>query len=231
LTTYRLIGIFKTNWWVSSMSQPSQHESKRRILNAAPRFVRDKGRVAPRISGICQAAALTTGRLARHFKCEEAPAAAEHLATPAEGLLASAPRHKAGDPVDRLLGYVDFRTETVVASPPEFAGLPGMMVQETYATHPAFREAHDTGMVLHIAERFNNVETAGKLYAPSTPNARRHAAGAGYFMRSVRRGAFIIAKATRPLGHARRRPETLFDHRLRNKTHRRARHDPINRRR
>jgi TetR/AcrR family transcriptional repressor of nem operon len=174
LTAYRLIGISNTNQWVLSMSQPSQHKSKTRILNAASRVAQDNGRVATSIDDSCQATASTKGRLLHHFKSKQALAlaAAERFSTSAEELSASTPCRMEGVPVDRLIGYVDFHTDIVAGTPLEFTGLPGTMVQDTYATRPAIREARDTGMALHIAELVKDVETAGRLYAPKTPNAR-----------------------------------------------------------
>ena len=45
------------------------------------------------------------------------------------------------DPLERLLGYIDFRREILSGELPDYTCLLGTMVQETYATHPAIRDA------------------------------------------------------------------------------------------
>ena len=42
---------------------------------------------------------------------------------------------------DRVLGYVDFRRRILTGAVPEFTCLLGTMVQETYGSSPAIREA------------------------------------------------------------------------------------------
>jgi TetR/AcrR family transcriptional repressor of nem operon len=50
---------------------------------------------------------------------------------------------KRSNPRERLLGYVDFRAAILSGPLPEFTCLLGTMVQGTYETHPAIREAGD----------------------------------------------------------------------------------------
>jgi TetR/AcrR family transcriptional regulator, transcriptional repressor for nem operon len=199
-----------------------QHESKTRILDAALHVIRAKGYTATTIEDVCLAADLTKGSFFHHFKSKEglALAAAEHFSTMAEGLFAAAPYHAAPDPVDRLLGYVDFRAAILVGTLPEFTCLLGTMVQETYETYPAIRAACDLGMAAHIAELVKDVEAAKQLYAR---DATWSAESVGYFMQSVLQGSFIFAKAKQSpavviasLDHLRRYLETLFGRQPRN---------------
>src|SRR2546430_11410209 len=89
----------------------AQHESKVRFLDAALQVIRTKGYSATRIEDICEAAGLTKGSFFHHFATKEdlALAAAAHFAAMADGLFATAPYQKLADPLERLLGYVDFR--------------------------------------------------------------------------------------------------------------------------
>jgi TetR/AcrR family transcriptional repressor of nem operon len=123
----------------------TQHESKTRILDAALRVIRAKGYSATTIDDICLAAGLTKGSFFHHFKSKEelALAAAGHFAAMADGLFAQAPYRALHDPLDRLLGYVDFRKAILQGSLPEFTCLLGTMVQETFESHPAIRDACD----------------------------------------------------------------------------------------
>jgi TetR/AcrR family transcriptional repressor of nem operon len=71
-------------------------------------------------------------------------AAAGHFAAMADGLFAQAPYRALDDPLDRLLGYVDFGKTILQGSLSEFTCLLGTMVQETFESHPAIRQACDT---------------------------------------------------------------------------------------
>ena len=130
------------------------------------------------------------------------------------GFFAAAPYHKLKDPLDRLLGYVDFRGEILQGDLPDYTCLLGTLVQETYATHPDIRQACDQGMSAHIAELTRDVEAAKKLYAPK---AKWSAESVGYFIQAVLQGGFIFAKAKQDpdvvrqsLAHLRRYLVTLF---------------------
>src|SRR6266581_9730095 len=145
----------------------AQHESKVRFLDAALQVIRTKGYSATRIEDVCEAAKLTKGSFFHHFDSKEelALAAADHFAAMADTLFATAPYQKIADPLERLLGYVDFRIAILQGSLPEFTCLLGTMVQETYETHPAIRAACDQAMSSHIAVLTRHIETAKKSYA------------------------------------------------------------------
>ena len=60
----------------------------------------------------------------------------------AEGLSANAPYHGANAPLDRPLGYVDFRSAILTGDLPEFCCLLGTLVQESYdSPRPSPRRA------------------------------------------------------------------------------------------
>jgi TetR/AcrR family transcriptional repressor of nem operon len=142
-------------------------------------------------------------------------AAAGHFAAMADGLFAQAPYRALDDPLDRLLGYVDFRKTILQGSLPEFTCLLGTMVQETFESHPAIRQACDTYISAHAAEVAKDIAEAKRRYAP---NAAWSAEGLGLYTQAVIQGAFILAKAKggpevagECLGHLRRYLEMLFD--------------------
>ena len=93
-------------------------------------------------------------------------------------MFAAAPYHEAQDPLERLLGYVDFRASILGGELPEYTRLLGTMVQETYATHPDIGATCDRGMSSHIAELTRDIEAAKQRYAP---NAAWSAESVGYF--------------------------------------------------
>ena len=116
----RLLGLDKhTNQLVCSHLGSSRaaktmdliHESKAKFLDAALHVIRSRGYSATRIEDVCDAAGLTKGSFFHHFDSKEdlALAAADHFAAMANRIFASAPYQELPDPLDRLLGYVDFR--------------------------------------------------------------------------------------------------------------------------
>jgi TetR/AcrR family transcriptional regulator, transcriptional repressor for nem operon len=198
------------------MTNQAQHESKTKLLDAAVLVIRAKGYAAATIDDICHQAGVTKGSFFHHFKSKDelAMAAAEYWGTMTEAFFACAAYHQPQDPVERLLGYVDFRASIMVGDLPNYTCLLGTLVQEIYSTHPDIRAACDKGMSDHIALLVRDIEAAKKLYAPE---AAWSAESVGYFIQSVLQGAFIFAKAKQTadvaqesLAHLRRYLEALF---------------------
>jgi TetR/AcrR family transcriptional repressor of nem operon len=179
--------------------------------------IRAKGYAATTVEDICQQAGVTKGSFFHHFKSKDdlALSATAHWEAMTEGFFATAPYHKPTDPLDRLLGYVEFRGAILTGELPDYTCLLGTLVQETYATHPEIRAACDRGMSRHIAELTRDVEAAKKRYAP---RARWSAESVGYFIQSLLQGSFVFAKAKQSpevvrenLAHLRRYLQLLFD--------------------
>jgi TetR/AcrR family transcriptional repressor of nem operon len=175
--------------------KPRNHDSKTRLLNAALLVIRARGYSDTRIEDVCHAARLTKGSFFHHFKSKEelALAAAEHFYNMADSLFTTAPYRSLKDPLDRLLGYVDFRKALLEGTLPEFTCLFGTMVQETYQTHPLILEACARNMAAHAAMLEADIAAAMDRYGV-------HAAGTAeslaLYMQAVLQGAFILAKAT-----------------------------------
>lgn len=195
----------------------TQHESKTRLLEAALQVIRAKGYAAATIEDICQSAGLTKGSFFHHFKSKEelALAAAKYFAAMADSLFAQAPYRTLQDPLDRLFGYVDFRIAILKGSLPDFTCLLGTMVQETFESHPAIRDACDAHISAHAALVAKDIAEAKLLYAPA---AKWSSESLGLYTQAVIQGAFILAKAkggpdiaAECLGHLRRYLELLFN--------------------
>jgi TetR/AcrR family transcriptional repressor of nem operon len=193
-----------------------QSAAKTKLLDAALSVIRAKGYSATTVDDICKAAGVTKGGFFHHFKSKEelAVAAAEHFAAMADGVFATAPYRALRDPVDRLLGYVDFRKAILQGDLPEFTCLLGTMVQEAYDTHPPIRAACDKYISEHAAMVEADIAEAMRQYGI---DARWSAASLGLYTQAVIQGAFILAKAKHGpavaadcLDHLRRYVETLF---------------------
>lgn len=193
-----------------------QHESKTKLLNAALYVIRARGYSATRIEDVCEAAGLTKGSFFHHFKSKEdlALEAAQYFSDMADGLFASAPYHALADPLDRLLGYIDFRKSLLLGELPEYTCLLGTMVQETYNTHPAIGAACDRFIMSHA----RNVESLVALAMEKYPVVGQWTAvSLALHTQAVIQGGFILAKAQHGskvavdcLDHLRRYIELLF---------------------
>jgi TetR/AcrR family transcriptional repressor of nem operon len=198
------------------MDTPDLHHSKTKFLDAALQVIRTRGYTATRVEDVCAAAGLTKGSFFHHFKSKEelAISAADHFAAMADRLFASAPYQRAEDPLQRLLGYVDFRIAILRGTLPDFTCLLGTMVQEAYDTHPSIRAACDRHLSSHATMLARDIAEAKERYVPDAPWTPE---SLGLFMQTVIQGAFILAKAKQgpevaaeSLRHLRRYLETQF---------------------
>lgn len=194
----------------------SRHESKTKLLEAALRVIRAKGYTATRIEDICEAAGLTKGSFFHHFKSKEelAVAAADYWSATTGVLFEHAPYHRHADPLDRVLGYVDFRKALLKGNVPEFTCLVGTMVQETYETVPAIRDACERSISAHAAKVEQDIIEAMDRYGIKADWTARSLA---LHTQAVLQGAFILAKAkggpavaADSVDHLRRYIELLF---------------------
>ena len=89
----------------------SKASAKTKLLDAAVDVIRAKGYSATAVDELCQTAGVTKGAFFHHFAAKEdlAVAAARHFSSLADGLFSTARYRRLVDPVDRLLGYVEFR--------------------------------------------------------------------------------------------------------------------------
>jgi TetR/AcrR family transcriptional repressor of nem operon len=190
--------------------------TKTRLLDAARDVIRAKGYTAATVDEICAAAGVTKGSFFHHFQSKEqlVIAAVDQFGLMASAIFAAAPYHAHPDPVDRILGYVDFRASMLEWEIGQFTCLLGTTVQEVYATHPEIRAACDKGMSEHVDELVRDIEAAKQVYAPDAPWTPQ---SVGYFMQAVLQGSFIFAKAKQNsevaaanLAHLRRYLEMLF---------------------
>src|SRR5882757_5353027 len=123
--------------------KPTSMSVHERLLDAAISRIRAKGYAATSVEDVCIEAGVTKGAFFHYFKSKEALAiaAANDWSEKTGAFFAAAPYHKHQDPLDRVLGYIEFRKELLTGKLPEFTCLVGTMVQEVYETFPAIREA------------------------------------------------------------------------------------------
>lgn len=176
-------------------SSEGASDARTRLLEAAFKVVRQKGYAATRVEELCEAAGVTKGAFFHHFESKEAlaVAAAEHWSTVTGAMFSRADYHRQGDPLERVLAYVQLRRDLLRGEPAEFTCLAGTMVQEAFGTSPPIRQACAAAITSHAATLVADLEAARQRYAP---DASWTAESLALHTQAVIQGAFILAKAT-----------------------------------
>ncbi|HKC16079.1 MAG TPA: TetR/AcrR family transcriptional regulator [Steroidobacteraceae bacterium] len=189
---------------------------KAKLLDAALALIREKGYSSTSVDELCKQAGVTKGAFFHYFKSKDAlaVAAANHWSETTGAFFETAPYHKHGDPLDRVLGYLDFRKAILKGEIAEFTCLAGMMVQEIYGTHPDIREACEASISGHAARIEADIAEAMKRHRIRGPWTAESLA---LHTQAVIQGAFILAKArgsaaiaAASIDHLRRYIELLF---------------------
>jgi len=168
---------------------------RERLLDAALSLIRTRGYGDTTVDDLCRMAGVTKGAFFHHFRSKEALAiaAAGHFGAMAAGLFGAAPYAALSDPLERLLGYIDFRRSILAGELADYTCLLGTMVQEVYATHPAIRDACAEEMLRHAGTLEADVAAAmaasDRRFGFSAESLARHT-------QAVLQGAFVLAKAT-----------------------------------
>jgi TetR/AcrR family transcriptional repressor of nem operon len=201
----------------SSPLPPEKGSAKDKLLVAALQIVRRQGYSATTVDELCAEAGVTKGAFFHHFASKEAlaVAAAEQWSTITNAVFANAGYRKHADPLDRVLGYIEFRKELVRGEIPEFTCLVGTMAQETFQSQPKIREACERSIFGHAAEVSKDIAEAKKKYAP---HADWSAESLGHYTQAAIQGGFILAKAKNDptiaiesIEHLRRYVEMIFN--------------------
>jgi len=190
--------------------------ARQKLLDAAFSVIRTKGYEATTVDELCTEAGVAKGSFFHHFKTKEAlgVAAAEYWSEVTSAFFEAAPYHRHADPLDRVLGYIDFRKAILTGEVPEFTCLVGTMVQEVYESCPDIRDACDACISAHAARVEADIAEAMELRGIRAEWTARSLA---LHTQAVLQGAFILAKAkdsadiaAASIDHLRRYVELLF---------------------
>jgi TetR/AcrR family transcriptional repressor of nem operon len=195
---------------------PTKPAARDKLLSAALSLVREKGYASTSVDELCAQAGVTKGAFFHHFRTKDAlaVAAANHWSVLTAAFFSSAPYHKHSDPLDRVLGYLDFRKAILKGELAEFTCLVGTMVQEVYLTNPEIRAACEASIIGHAAEIEADISKAMKRYRI---RGSWSAGSLALHTQAVIQGAFILAKArggaaiaAASIDHLRRYIQLLF---------------------
>ena len=167
--------------------------AKAKLLDAAVIVIRTKGFAGTSVDDLCTAAGVTKGAFFHHFASKEAlgVAAANFWSETTGSFFKEAAYHWHEDPLDRVLGYIDFRGGLMEGPPEAFSCVAGTMVQESFRTSPAIRDACNASISGNAATVEADIADALRLYGVEGVSAE----GLSLHIQAVLQGGFILAKA------------------------------------
>ncbi len=191
--------------------------SRAKLIEAAIATVRYKGFSATSVDEICAAAGVTKGAFFHHFASKEAlaVAAAGAWTEIAEQRIFTVPDWvRIADPLDRLMGHIEFRLSMLSGPVEDFTCFVGTMVQEAYNSSDPIRAACDASITAYAERLAEHIEATIDTYGIGHDVA---ALDLAYHIQAVLQGAFIMAKAKgspeiarENVAHLKRYVEMLF---------------------
>jgi TetR/AcrR family transcriptional regulator, transcriptional repressor for nem operon len=187
-----------------------------KLLNAALSVIRAKGYSATSVDELCAAASVSKGSFFHNFPSKEALGveAVKYWSDTTGLLFEAAPYHKHTDPLERVLGYIDFRSSLIGGPVEAFTCLVGTMVQEVYKSSDAIRAACDASISGHAQTLESDISLALAARGITSMTAQSLA----LHTQAVLQGAFILAKAKsgpdaarESVAHLKRYFEMLFN--------------------
>jgi TetR/AcrR family transcriptional repressor of nem operon len=122
---------------------PAGKDSREKLIRAATLLFRKNGYVATSVDEICSEAGVTKGACFHHFDSKEslAKACLARWEQQATAMHQNAPFQSVADPMEKLLGCIDYFTGLFENRELLKSCLAGTTVQEVAETNPALREA------------------------------------------------------------------------------------------
>jgi TetR/AcrR family transcriptional repressor of nem operon len=175
-------------------NHPPRGDARLALLDAAITLVRRNGWAATSVDQLCRTAGVTKGAFFHHFESKEAlgVAAAHRWTEVTTPLFANADYHRHGDPLDRILGYLDFRAAIAQGPLEAFTCFAGTTVQEAFAASEPIRSACGASITDHAANLEADFEAALRRHRSREPVT---ASSLALYTQTVLQGGFVLAKA------------------------------------
>lgn len=173
---------------------PPRGGARGALIAAAHQLVKRQGYAATSVDDICRAAGVTKGAFFHHFASKEAlaVAAAEGWTARAAPLFDLPPYARLADPLDRVLGHIDFRASLIAGAAEDYTCFVGTMVQEAHASSEPIRAASDASITAYATRLADDIAAAIAEHGTAAPV---DAIDLAYHVQAVLQGAFVIAKA------------------------------------
>lgn len=173
--------------------RPAPVTARDKLLEAAVKLIRAQGFAGTSVDQLCAEAGVTKGAFFHHFPSKVAlgVAAADYWSSSTGSFFDGAPYHAHPDPLDRVLGYIDFRLALLDGAPQEFSCVAGTMVQEAFLSSAAIREACRASIDGNAAKVERDIAEAMELYGVTGFSAT----GLSLYIQAVLQGSFVLAKA------------------------------------
>jgi TetR/AcrR family transcriptional regulator, transcriptional repressor for nem operon len=196
----------------------SRVDTRAKLFGATISTVAEKGYAATAVDEICTKAGVSKGAFFHYFPNKQAltVAAVNDWAEKCDAMYAAAPYRQLADPLDRLLGFLDFR-KAMLRIPMAMTSCPvGTMIQEVFETHPDILRACEACISSQVASVESDIAAVMKLHSVRTHWTPKSLA---LHTHSVLQGIYILAKANgnvvvaeESIDHLRHYVELLFCH-------------------
>jgi len=169
-------------------------ETKRRLLDAATHLMLRQGFTATTVDQVCCEAGLTKGSFFHYFKTKEqiGEAAIDHFSCCQRDAHGAAEYNKLEDPLDRILGMLDFLASMAGDPKNPKACLVGNLTQELAQTNPTLRSCCEASFNRWITGIATLLGAAKEKHPPATDFDPDSVAT---LMLSLIQGSLLVAKA------------------------------------
>ena len=168
--------------------------TREKLLDAALGLMLENGYSATGVDDVCRAAKVTKGSFFHYFKTKEdlGKSVLDHFYRAMQSISAQSPHLKKEDPLERILGWMDFVSERS-REPRVMKGcLLGTFAQELAQTHESIRKECDAKFSEWTGRIRKDLDDAIALHPPRVPVETRSLAE--HLVASLE-GAIILAKA------------------------------------